>query len=145
MVANNPSKWFVSCNPVGGERLYIVARLRDKNAIQHSGNMEYHGEYSTDKEAQEAVAAKLNEEEELEAHKREKRTVEITNGDISLLNMYIWMYANRRKKDKEVWEEFARMHRENGDEDQARHAEEQAQFYDMLEGALGRIEEELKR
>ena len=107
--------------------------------------MEYHGNYSIDKEAQEAIAAKLNGKEELEAIKCKKRAVEISNGDISLLEMYIWMYANRRKKDKEVWEEFARMHRENGDEDQARHAEEQAQFYDMLEGALGRIEEELKR
>ncbi len=60
MTAKNPSKWFVSCNPVAGERLYIVARLRDREQIQHSGNMEYHGSYSKDKEAQERIAAQLN-------------------------------------------------------------------------------------
>ncbi len=63
MTVKNPSKWFVSCNPVAGERLYIVARLRDRNEIQHSGNMEYHGNYSEDKEELEKIAAQLNGED----------------------------------------------------------------------------------
>lgn len=61
MTTKNPSEWFVSCNPVAGEYLYIVARLRDREQIQHSGNMEYHGGYSKDKEALEKVATQLNQ------------------------------------------------------------------------------------
>ena len=53
-------KWFVMKNPMAG---YIVARMKDLNEIMHSGNLEYHGEYSDDKEKCQIVADELNGKE----------------------------------------------------------------------------------
>lgn len=48
-------------NPVGGELLYGVYRLRDVNKVRHSGNMEVRGYYD-EKAAAEAEADRLNRE-----------------------------------------------------------------------------------
>lgn len=58
-----PGEWRVTCNPVNGEYLYRVYRLRDVNAVDHSGNHEYYGGYTTDEAEAEAVARKLNRED----------------------------------------------------------------------------------
>lgn len=34
------SEWRVTCNYIGGERFYGVYRLRDRKAVDHSGNRE---------------------------------------------------------------------------------------------------------
>lgn len=57
-----PSEWRVTCNPIDGEYLYRVYRLRDVNATDHSGNREFHGSWTADKATAEAAAKKLNEE-----------------------------------------------------------------------------------
>ena len=54
-------KWFVMKNPMAG---YIVARMKDLNETMHSGNLEYHGEYSDDKEKCQIIADELNGKEE---------------------------------------------------------------------------------
>lgn len=56
-------KWEVSANPVGDEILYIVYRLRDVNAVDHSGNREYAGEHTSNKEAARLLAEMLNAED----------------------------------------------------------------------------------
>lgn len=73
-----------------------------------------------------------------------KRTLTIKDGDITLLEMYILMYSRKRETDKDTWLSFARMQREDGKEDEARHAEEQAEFFENLEEALGRIMEAVR-
>lgn len=35
-------QWEVLANPVGGKYLYGVARLRDTEKVEHSGNLELH-------------------------------------------------------------------------------------------------------
>lgn len=57
---NNYGKWEVSSNFVCGERLYIAARLIDKDGIDHSGNREYAGGYSPDREAVQRLVDELN-------------------------------------------------------------------------------------
>ena len=57
------SEWRVSANPVGGEYLYIVYRLRNINDIDHSGNREYYGSYTEDKSEAQSIADRLNAEE----------------------------------------------------------------------------------
>ena len=52
-------KWKVIYNPMGG---YIIARLKDTSQTEHSGNMEYYGEYSDSKAELSAIADKLNKE-----------------------------------------------------------------------------------
>lgn len=58
-----PSEWRVTSQCVNGEWLYGVYRLRNVNAVDHSGNREYHGGYTTDEAEAEALAKKLNEED----------------------------------------------------------------------------------
>ena len=54
-------EWRVFCNCVGGEKLYIVGRQKDKNKPLHSGNVEYAMiNYSPDKRACEHLADQLN-------------------------------------------------------------------------------------
>jgi len=57
------SEWMVTANPVGGEMLYGVYRLRDVNEIDHSGNRESLGRWFDDRELAEDVARIMNEEE----------------------------------------------------------------------------------
>lgn len=53
-------KWKVIHNPMAG---YIVARVRDIEKTVHSGNLEYYGDYSDDKDEKQTIADELNEEE----------------------------------------------------------------------------------
>ena len=48
-------------NPIGGEMLYGVYRLYDRQKVIHSGNMEVRGYYD-EKAAAEAEADRLNRE-----------------------------------------------------------------------------------
>ncbi len=52
--------WKVIYNPTVG---YTVARLRDTSHPMHSGNLEYYGEYSDNREELERVADELNNAE----------------------------------------------------------------------------------
>lgn len=54
------SEWRVCTTPVGEKIVYGVYRLKDVSEIQHSGNMEIHGYYDEESDA-EAEAVKLNE------------------------------------------------------------------------------------
>lgn len=57
------SRWRVSSQFIGGENQHIVYRLLDINSIDHSGNREYHGVYTTDKKAAQDEADRLNWED----------------------------------------------------------------------------------
>lgn len=58
------SPWKVSSNYINGEKMYIVYRLRDVNAVDHSGNREYMGGYVISREKCEKLAKELNQKEE---------------------------------------------------------------------------------
>lgn len=53
-------KWRVTANPVGGSMLYAVYRLRDVDAVDHSGNREYASDYIDDKDTALTIAEGLN-------------------------------------------------------------------------------------
>lgn len=53
-------KWFVMNNPMAG---YIAARVKNKDEIVHSGNLELYGNYSDSKATVQAVVNKLNDRE----------------------------------------------------------------------------------
>lgn len=53
------SEWKVSSNPVGGNYIYQVVRIRDTSKVDHSGNREVYACYDTKEEAQD-VANRLN-------------------------------------------------------------------------------------
>lgn len=55
--------WKVTCNIIGDKRFYAAYRLRDENAVDHSGNREYGSDYLESKEAASDIAAKLNVKE----------------------------------------------------------------------------------
>lgn len=59
-MTGNCSEWRVSNNPSMGDKPYIVYRLRDVHAVDHSGNREYCGEYTSNKGSAQRVADKLN-------------------------------------------------------------------------------------
>jgi len=61
---SNAGKWRITSNPIDGIKFYRVYRLRDINEVDHSGNREYWGEYTLDREEAAAKAAELNEQEE---------------------------------------------------------------------------------
>lgn len=60
---NNYGKWQVISNFFNGERQYIAARLIDKDEVQHSGNLEYNGCYSTNEREIEIKVERLNAKE----------------------------------------------------------------------------------
>lgn len=53
-------KWNVTSNPIGGDIMYAVYRLRDINAVDHSGNRELATGYMESREDAEKIAAELN-------------------------------------------------------------------------------------
>ncbi|GEM_PF-622928 len=55
------SKWKVSSQFMGDERVFQVYRLRDISKVDHSGNREYAGEIIYNQDAAYAVAKGLNE------------------------------------------------------------------------------------
>lgn len=60
------SKWKVSSQHIGDEKVFQVYRLRDISKVDHSGNREYAGEIMYDSNAAYAIAEGLNKGEEIE-------------------------------------------------------------------------------
>lgn len=56
----NPSEWRVTSNSIAGTMLYGVYRLRDKDAIDHSGNREMRGGWWDSRHDAERLAEVLN-------------------------------------------------------------------------------------
>jgi len=54
------SEWRVTSNFISDEKMYAVYRLRDINAVDHSGNREFAGGWTLYKQAAIEVAAELN-------------------------------------------------------------------------------------
>ena len=52
--------WRVFSQVIEDRRIYIAGRLRDPTQPLHGGNVEYSGEYMTDRDAVEARVAELN-------------------------------------------------------------------------------------
>jgi len=52
--------WRVFSQVIEDRRIYIAGRLRDPTQPLHGGNVEYSGEYTTDRDAVEARVAELN-------------------------------------------------------------------------------------
>jgi len=52
--------WRVFSQVIEDRRIYIAGRLRDPMQPLHGGNVEYSGEYTTDRDAVEARVAELN-------------------------------------------------------------------------------------
>lgn len=57
------SKWMVSFQYINGMKLYSVYRLKDVDAVDHSGNRETHSGFFEDRKSAEDCADQLNEEE----------------------------------------------------------------------------------
>ena len=55
-----PGKFDVTCQYIGGVKMYAVYRLRDANGIDHSGNREYVTDYMPDKAEAEEICSRLN-------------------------------------------------------------------------------------
>ncbi len=56
----NCGKWKVTSNSVDGEKIYATYRLRDVSEVDHSGNREYAGGWTTNREAAQVLADQLN-------------------------------------------------------------------------------------
>lgn len=56
-------RWEVTSNHINGKKVYRVFRKKNADAVDHSGNREYAGEYCDDRKACEALARYLNEKE----------------------------------------------------------------------------------
>lgn len=57
------SKWKVTSQGCGDDKIYAVYRLKDTSKVQHSGNMEFATEYMDSRSDARAIADKLNGEE----------------------------------------------------------------------------------
>lgn len=57
------SEWKVTSNTINGKKMYAVYRKRDINAVDHSGNREYAGNYVENREAVAFVVDELNKRE----------------------------------------------------------------------------------
>lgn len=54
------SKWKITSQYISGEKKYAVYRLIDINKTDHSGNREFAGRYTSQREAAELAAEALN-------------------------------------------------------------------------------------
>lgn len=54
------SFWRVTSNPIGDHTLYRVFRIRNIAEVDHSGNREYYGDYTEDRQKALDIAEKLN-------------------------------------------------------------------------------------
>lgn len=54
------SKWKVSSQYIGGEKMYIALRICDISQPQHGGNVEMKGTYTTDRDSVQALVDELN-------------------------------------------------------------------------------------
>ena len=57
------SDWFVSSNSIAGVMMYQAQRIKDTNAVDHSGNREYAGDFYENKADAQAVADEMNAKE----------------------------------------------------------------------------------
>lgn len=57
------SKWKISSQYLCGRKVYQVYRIKDVNAVDHSGNHEYAGKLTDDEAAAMAHVERLNAEE----------------------------------------------------------------------------------
>lgn len=57
-------KWKVMSQPINGIKFYNVGRQLDESRPLHSGNVEYHGGYTDNKDRAQADADYLNKVEE---------------------------------------------------------------------------------
>ena len=57
-------KWKVASQYIGGEKMYAVYRLRNVDEVDHSGNREYAGGWTDDKEVAVEAADQLNGRED---------------------------------------------------------------------------------
>ena len=57
-------KWKVESNTINGERMYAAVRIKDVNAVDHSGNREYGSEYTDNREFVQALCDYMNEAEQ---------------------------------------------------------------------------------
>ena len=60
-------KWKVFSDRINGYKCFIVGRQLDENKPLHSGNVEYHGGYTTNRLEAEAGADFLNKAEAIRA------------------------------------------------------------------------------
>ena len=58
------SEWRVTSNIIGGEKRYGIYRLRDKDAVDHSGNREELDRWFCERELAQAYVDAMNENEE---------------------------------------------------------------------------------
>ena len=58
------SKWKISSQYLCGKKVYQVYRIKDVNAVDHSGNREYAGKLTNDEAEAMALAERMNAEEE---------------------------------------------------------------------------------
>ncbi|MGF6376879.1 hypothetical protein M2140_001957 [Clostridiales Family XIII bacterium PM5-7] len=73
-------EWKVMSNCIGADKFYQVARVRDVEAVMHSGNLEYvEGVFELKDEAQE-TADQMNESEKIDV----KRLIELNTELIEL-------------------------------------------------------------
>ena len=56
------SAWKISSQYLCGRKVYQVYRIKDVNAVDHSGNREYAGKLTDDEVAALALAEQLNKE-----------------------------------------------------------------------------------
>lgn len=56
------SAWKISSQYLCGRKVYQVYRIKDVNAVDHSGNREYAGKLTDDEAAALALAEQLNKE-----------------------------------------------------------------------------------
>lgn len=54
--------WKPHSMTINGETKHIAARVKDPSKPTHAGNIENHGEYTTDRDAVQALCDKLNAE-----------------------------------------------------------------------------------
>jgi hypothetical protein len=57
------SDWFVSSNSIAGVMMYQAQRIKDTNAVDHSGNREYAGRWCKDKADAQAIVDEMNAKE----------------------------------------------------------------------------------
>lgn len=55
--------WKITSQVIGDRKKYAVYRLIDINGVDHSGNREFAGGYTENKQAAELVAEQLNDKE----------------------------------------------------------------------------------
>lgn len=54
-------KWKVTSQDIGDVRKYAAVRIIDTSKVDHSGNREYAGGYTENRESVEVIVAHLNE------------------------------------------------------------------------------------